>query len=50
MAPACRATSRPPWNKISVVTMMCTFTELTVLLEQPYTGSAYAILSQIVSH
>ncbi|HEU4775716.1 MAG TPA: hypothetical protein VFS95_02760 [Telluria sp.] len=38
------------WNKISVVTMMCTFTELTVLLEQPHTGSAYALLSQIVSH
>lgn len=38
------------WNKISVVTMMCTFTELTVLLEQPHTGPAYAILSQAVSH
>lgn len=38
------------WNKISVVTMMCTFTELTVLLEQNHTGPAYAILSQAVSH
>jgi hypothetical protein len=38
------------WNKISVVTMMCTFSELTVLLEQPQTGPAFAVLSQIVSH
>lgn len=38
------------WNKISVVTMMCTFTELTVLLEQPQTGPAYSVLSQIVTH
>lgn len=38
------------WNKISVVTMMCTFSELTVLLEQPQTGPAYSVLSQIVSH
>ena len=38
------------WNKISVVTMMCTFTELTVLLEQSQTGPAFSVLSQIVSH
>jgi len=38
------------WNKISVVTMMCTFTELTILLEQPQTGPAYALLSQIVTN
>jgi hypothetical protein len=29
---------------------MCTFSELTVLLEQPQTGPAYSVLSQIVSH
>ena len=38
------------WNKINVVTMMCTFSELTVLLEQAETGPAFSVLSQIVSH
>lgn len=38
------------WNKISVVTMICTFTELTVLLEQNQTSSAFAVLSQLVTH
>ncbi|MES2321262.1 MAG: hypothetical protein V4633_03270 [Pseudomonadota bacterium] len=38
------------WNKISVVTMICTFTELTVLLEQSQTSSAFAVLSQLVTH
>ena len=38
------------WNKINVVTLMCTFTELTVLLEQPQSGPAFAVLSQTVSH
>ncbi len=37
------------WNKINVVTMMCTLSELTVLLEQPQTGPAFAVLSRIVS-
>ncbi|WP_229414661.1 hypothetical protein [Zemynaea arenosa] len=38
------------WDKISVVNMMCTFTELTILLEQSQTGAAFSALSQIVSH
>jgi hypothetical protein len=38
------------WDKISVVNMMCTFSELTILLEQSQTGAAFSVLSQIVSH
>jgi hypothetical protein len=38
------------WDKISVVNMMCTFSELTILLEQSQTGAAFSVLSQIVAH
>jgi hypothetical protein len=38
------------WDKISVVNMMCTFSELTILLEQSQTGAAFTALSQIVAH
>jgi hypothetical protein len=38
------------WDKISVVNMMCTFSELTILLEQTQTGAAFSVLSQIVAH
>jgi hypothetical protein len=38
------------WDKISVVNMMCTFSELTILLEQSQTGAAFSALSQIVGH
>jgi hypothetical protein len=29
---------------------MCTFSELTILLEQSQTGAAFAALSQVVGH
>lgn len=38
------------WEKISVVNMMCTFSELTILLERSQTGPAFSVLSQIVGH
>jgi hypothetical protein len=38
------------WDKISVVNMMCTFSELTLLLEKSQTGAAHSLLSQIVTH
>jgi hypothetical protein len=38
------------WDKISVVHMMCTFSEVTILLEHPQTGAAFSVLSQIVAH
>jgi hypothetical protein len=38
------------WDKISVINMMCTFSELTILLEQSQTGAAFAALSHIVGH
>ena len=38
------------WDKISVVNMMCTFSELTILLEQSQTGAAFSVLSHIVTH
>jgi hypothetical protein len=37
------------WNKISMVTMMCTLTEMTMLLEPPQTAPAFAVLSQIMA-
>lgn len=38
------------WDKICVVNMMCTFSELTVLLEQSQIGAAFTALSHIVGH
>jgi hypothetical protein len=38
------------WDKISVVNMMCTFSELTILLEQSQTGAAFSVLSRLVNH
>ena len=38
------------WDKISVVNMMCTYSELTILLEQSQTGAAFSVLSHIVTH
>ena len=38
------------WDKISVTNMMCTFSELTILLEQSQTAPAFSVLSRIVSH
>ena len=37
------------WDKINLVNIMCTYTELTILLEQSQVGSAFSVLSQIVS-
>ncbi|MES3022373.1 MAG: hypothetical protein V4857_12410 [Pseudomonadota bacterium] len=38
------------WEKISVINMMCTYSELTILLEQSQTGPAFSVLSRIVTH
>ncbi|MES2297185.1 MAG: hypothetical protein V4582_09085 [Pseudomonadota bacterium] len=38
------------WDKVSVVNMLCTYSELTILLEQSQTGRAFTVLSQMVSH
>ena len=38
------------WDKISVVNMMCTMSELTILLEHAQTGAAFSALSQIAGH
>ena len=38
------------WDKVSVTNMMCTFSELTILLEQSQTAAAFSVLSKIVSH
>lgn len=37
------------WEKINLVNMICTHTELTVLLEQRQTGGAIAVLSRLVA-
>jgi hypothetical protein len=37
------------WDKISVTNMMCTFSELTILLEQSQTAPAFSVLSKIVT-
>ncbi|MES2151617.1 MAG: hypothetical protein V4508_17705 [Pseudomonadota bacterium] len=38
------------WDKISVVNMMCTYSELTILLEPSQTGAAFSVLSRVISH
>ncbi|MES2742561.1 MAG: hypothetical protein V4754_16680 [Pseudomonadota bacterium] len=38
------------WEKINLINMICTYTELTILLEQNQTGAAFSVLSKIVSH
>ncbi len=38
------------WEKINLINMICTYTELTILLEQGQTGAAFSVLSKIVSH
>ena len=38
------------WDKISIVNLMCTYTELSILLEQSQIGRAFSVLSQIVAH
>jgi hypothetical protein len=37
------------WDKINLVNMICTHTELTILLEQRQTGAAIAVLSRLVA-
>jgi hypothetical protein len=37
------------WDKINLVNMICTYTELTILLEQNQTGAAFSVLSKIVT-
>lgn len=37
------------WDKISLVNMICTFSELTVLLEQSQTGQAFSVLSKAIA-
>jgi hypothetical protein len=36
------------WDKINMVNMICTYTELTILLEQQQTGAAFTVLSKMV--
>jgi len=36
------------WDKVNLVNMICTYTELTILLEQSQTGAAFSVLSKIV--
>jgi aspartokinase len=38
------------WDKINLVNMICTYTELTILLEQKQTGAAFSVLSKLVAH
>ncbi|MEC5161773.1 hypothetical protein ACFDR9_004150 [Janthinobacterium sp. CG_23.3] len=38
------------WDKINLVNIICTYTELTILLEQSQTGAAFSVLSKIVEH
>jgi hypothetical protein len=38
------------WEKINLVNMICTYSELTLLLEDSQTAPAFALLSQIVGH
>ncbi|MES2076902.1 MAG: hypothetical protein V4462_14920 [Pseudomonadota bacterium] len=37
------------WDKINLINMICTYTELTILLEKNQTGAAFSVLSRIVA-
>jgi hypothetical protein len=37
------------WDKINLVNMICTYTELTILLEQNQTGAAFSVLSRMIT-
>lgn len=37
------------WDKVNLVNMICTYTELTILLEQSQTGAAFATLSRMLA-
>jgi len=37
------------WDKINLVNMICTYTELTILLEQNQTGAAFSVLSKMIT-
>src|SRR5471032_3426071 len=36
------------WDKVNLINMICTYTELTILLEQSQTGAAFSVLSKIM--
>ncbi|MYM30031.1 hypothetical protein GTP58_17000 [Duganella sp. CY15W] len=38
------------WDKVSLINMICTYTELTILLEQSQTGAAFSVLSRLALH
>jgi hypothetical protein len=38
------------WDKINLVNMISTHTELTLLLEKEHTGAAFSVLSTLVTH
>lgn len=38
------------WDKINVVNMICTYTELTILLRQDQTGPAFSALARLRMH
>jgi hypothetical protein len=37
------------WDKINLINMICTYTELTLLLEQSQTGAAFSTLSRMLA-
>ncbi|MBG6219739.1 MULTISPECIES: hypothetical protein [unclassified Janthinobacterium] len=37
------------WDRIKLINIICTYTELTLLLEASQTGAAYSVLSKIVA-
>ena len=37
------------WERINLINIICTYTELTLLLEASQTGAAFAVLSTIVA-
>ncbi len=41
---------RLAWDKINLINMICTYTELTLLLEHSQTGAAFSVLSKIIGN
>ena len=37
-------------DRINLVNMICTYTELTILLKQEQTGAAFSVLSRLAMH
>ena len=38
------------WDKVNLINLISTHTELTLLLEKEHTGAAFSVLSNMIAH